>query len=72
MFLRFGLRDLLRPDPNLSPKRFRESRVGRLLSDIRGIGGEHGAGALEVSFAGGSGPTSPCLRSTCSYQPCTS
>lgn len=50
MFRRFGLLDLLRPDLSLSPRRSRESRVGRLLWDIRGIGGGHEAGALKVSF----------------------
>jgi hypothetical protein len=46
MFRRFGLLDLLRLDLDLSPRRSRESIVGRLQLDIRGIGGGHGAGAL--------------------------
>jgi hypothetical protein len=54
MFRRFGLLDLLRPDLDLIPRRFRGSRVGRLQLDIRGIGGGHEVGALEISFDGGS------------------
>jgi hypothetical protein len=54
MFRRFGLLDLLHLDLDLSPRRFRESRVGRLLLDIRGIGDGHGVGALGVSSDGGS------------------
>jgi hypothetical protein len=52
MFLRCGLLSRLHPDLGLSPKRFRGNRVGRLLLDIRGIGGEHGVGALRISFDG--------------------
>jgi hypothetical protein len=53
MFRRFGLLDLLRLDLDLSPRRFRESRVGRLRSGIRGIEGGHGVGGLGISFDGG-------------------
>jgi hypothetical protein len=53
-FLRFGLLDLLRPDLDLIPRHFLESRVGRLLWGIRGIGGGRGAGVLGISFDGGS------------------
>jgi hypothetical protein len=52
MFRRFGLLDLLRPDPDLSPRRSRGSRVGRLQLGIRDIGGEHEVGELVVSFDG--------------------
>ena len=52
MFLRFGQLDLRRPDLDSIPIRSRESRVGRSLWGIPGIGGGHGVGALKISFDG--------------------